>query len=172
MIALEQRLARLEAVEAIKHLKARYFHACDNKLPDAVRECFCVGQIDLRYGRIGDFNDREQLVSVFSELGCQDHIVEMHHGQNPRIEIYDAGRATGMWGLYYHLIDTHRQAVTQLAGFYDDDYALTEGQWQIMRSYYTVTSTQIFDLTEGLAKVIFAGRAAPLKLDDPSKQAG
>src|SRR6056300_1481448 len=28
---LEQRLSRLEAIEAIKQLKARYFHACDTK---------------------------------------------------------------------------------------------------------------------------------------------
>jgi hypothetical protein len=35
-----------------------------------------------------------------------------------------------------------------------------------------VSSTQIFDLTEGLASVIFAGAAAPVELDDPGRQAG
>ena len=51
---LEQRLARLEAIEAIRQLKARYFQACDRKDPGAVRECFLPGAIDLRYGRIED----------------------------------------------------------------------------------------------------------------------
>jgi hypothetical protein len=171
-VTLEQRLSRLEAIEAIRQLKARYFHACDNKQPDVVRECFAPGEIDLQYGRIGNFNDREQMLAVFTQLACQPHIVEMHHGQNPRIEVHDEDNATGIWGLYYYLIDTRRQTVTQLAGFYDDAYARRDGLWQIMRSHYEVTSTQIFDLSEGLARVIFAGAAASVELDDPGKQAG
>jgi hypothetical protein len=171
-VSLEQRLARLEAIEDIRQLKARYFHACDNKQPDVVRECFAVGKIDLRYGRIGNFDDREKMLAVFTELACQPHIVEMHHGQNPRIEVLDADNATGIWGLYYYMIDTRRQIVTQLAGFYDDAYSRSDGQWRITRSSHVVTSTQIFDLTEGLARLIFAGSAAPVELDDPGKQAG
>jgi hypothetical protein len=69
------------------------------------------------------------------------------------------------------LIDTRRQTVTQLAGCYDDDYVCRDGQWLITRSHYEVTSTQIFDLSEGLARVIFAGATAPVALDDPSRQA-
>ena len=167
----EQRLARLEAIEAIRQLKARYFHACDSKQPEIVRECFAPGNIELRYGRIGNFDNREDMLAVFTELACQPHIVEMHHGQNPRIEVQDADHATGVWGLYYYLIDTRRQIVTQLAGFYDDAYVRSDGQWRIARSQYEVTSTQVFDLSEGLARVIFAGRAAPVELDDPGKQA-
>lgn len=168
----EQRLSRLEAIEAIRQLKARYFHACDTKQPDIVRECFAPGAIELRYGRIGNFDHRDDMLAVFTELACQPHIVEMHHGQNPRIEVQDGTNATGIWGLYYYLIDTRRQIVTQLAGFYDDAYVRSDGQWRIARSHYEVTSTQVFDLSEGLARVIFAGRAAPVELDDPSAQAG
>jgi SnoaL-like domain len=167
----EQRLSRLEAIEAIRQLKARYFHACDTKQPDTVRECFAPGPIELRYGRVGNFDNREDMLAVFTELACQPHIVEMHHGQNPRIEVQDADNATGIWGLYYYLIDTRRRIVTQLAGFYDDAYVRSDGQWRITRSRYEVTSTQVFDLSEGLARVIFAGRAAPVELDDPGKQA-
>jgi hypothetical protein len=171
-VNLEQRLSRLEAIEDIRQLKARYFQACDRKDPAAVRECFLPGAIDLRYGRIGEFSNREDMLAVFEELACRPHIVEMHHGQNPRIEILDAERAAGTWGLYYYLIDQRRQAVTQLAGFYDDAYRRHHGQWRIERSYYEVTSTQIFDLSEGLARVVFAGSAAPEELDDPGRQAG
>jgi len=171
-VTVEQRLARLEAIEDIRQLKARYFQACDRKQPDIVRECFAPGPIDLRYGRIGTFSDREAMLAVFTELACQPHIVEMHHGQNPRIEVLDADNATGTWGLYYYLIDTRRQTVTQLAGFYEDAYTRSDGQWRITRSVYEVTSTQIFELSDGLARVIFAGTAAPVELDDPAKQAG
>ena len=171
-MTLEQRITRLEAIEAIKQLKAAYFQACDSKQPERVRECFAPGKIDLDYGRIGTFDNREDMLAVFTELACQDHIIEMHHGQNPRIEILDEHNATASWGLYYYLIDTRRNTVTQLAGFYDDSYTVHDGQWCICRSHYQVSSTQIFDLSEGLAKVIFAGGAAPVALDDPSQQAG
>jgi hypothetical protein len=170
-VTLEQRLSRLEAIEAIKQLKARYFHACDHKELEAVRECFSPGKIDLVYGRIGNFSDREQMLTVFSELACQPHIVEMHHGQNPRIEILDDENATGIWGLFYYLIDTRRQTVTQLAGYYEDGYIRRHDQWAITRSHYHVTSTQIFDLGEGIARVVYAGAKAPMELDDPSQQA-
>lgn len=171
-MTVEQRISRLEAIEAVKQLKARYFHACDTKQPDVVRSCFASGPIDLRYGRIGNFSDREQMVAVFSELACQEHIVEMHHGQNPQVEVLDADNATAIWGLYYYMIDTRRQNATQLAGFYDDAYRRREGEWLITRSYYEVTSTQIFDLSEGEARKVFAGVCAPVALDDPGKQAG
>ena len=169
---IEQRLAALEAVEAIKQLKYRYFHACDQKDVQTIRECFADGEIDLRYGRIGNFTHRDQLLQIFEELACQPHIVEMHHGQNPQVTVHSPERATALWGLYYYLIDTRRNRVTQLAGSYDDAYRLETGQWRMVQSHYTVSATQIFDLNEGLARVIFAGAEAPVSLDDPADQAG
>jgi hypothetical protein len=129
------------------------------------------GRIDLDYGRIGRFSHRDRLVEVFTELACHDHVVETHHGQNPQIRLIDDTRATGRWGLYYYLIDTRQNTVTQLAGFYDDEYRCADGEWRILKSAYQVTSTQIFDLSEGLARLVFAGRTAPRALDDPSRQA-
>lgn len=171
-MTIEERIARLEAIEAIKQLKYRYFHACDTKNVEAIRDCFASGPIDLQYGRIGSFDDREKMLEVFSELACQEHIVEMHHGQNPQIQVLDAQSATGLWGLYYFLVDTRRKVTTQLAGFYEDTYRLHEGAWQITGSHYSVTSTQIFELSEGLARVVFAGASAPVDLDNPEDQAG
>ncbi|MEM9256850.1 MAG: nuclear transport factor 2 family protein [Pseudomonadota bacterium] len=167
---IEQRLSRLEAIEAIKQLKSRYFQACDRKRPEQVLDCFAAGEIDIRFGRIGNFHSREQLVSVFSELACHPHIVEMHHGQNPQIHVHDGERASGQWGLYYFMIDTERQLVTQLAGEYQDGFVHREGRWWINRSHYEVTSTTILELSEGFARALFAGRSAPETLDDPARQ--
>ena len=168
---LEDRIARLEAIEAIKALKSRYFHACDRKQPEQVRACFAEGPIDLRYGRVGNFSDREEMVAVFTELACNDHIVEMHHGQNPQITLIDENHATATWGLYYHMIDTRRQTATQLGGLYDDDYRRIAGEWLITRSHYEVVSTRILDLSTDRVGVVFAGAVAPTHLDDPSAQA-
>jgi len=170
-MTLEQRIERLEAIEAIKQLKARYFHACDTKQPDRVRDCFAEGDINLVYGRIGSFGHRDELVAVFRKLACHEHIVEMHHGQNPQVRIIDVNTAEATFGLFYHLIDTRQQTVTQLGGFYEDGFTRENGEWKICSSHYEVVSTQIFDLTEGLAKPVFAGGVAPVELDDPGKQA-
>jgi hypothetical protein len=95
---LEQRIARLEAVEAIKKLKAKYFFACDNKQPELVRSCFVDGDMHIDYRRV-------------------------------------------------------------------------KGEWKISKTTYRVSSTQLMDLSEGMAKVIFAGREASSGIDDPSLQA-
>lgn len=172
MTTVEQRLARLEAIEAIKALKYRYLAACDGKQPQQVRACFADGEVELRYGRIGDFECADDMVAVFERLGCVDHIVEMHHAQNPRITIHSATEASGEWGLYYFMIDTRQRIATQLGGSYDDEYRCIDGDWKISKSVYNLTSTLITDVSEGLAGMIFAGRSAPGELDDPSRQAG
>ena len=132
MTEIENRLARLEAIEAIKALKARYFSACDNKRPAEVRSCFADGEVDLRYGRIGDFDSADDMVAVFTELACQEHIIEMHHAQNPQIEIESETAANATWGLYYFLIDTRANVATQLGGYYEDRYRRDDGDWKIV----------------------------------------
>ncbi len=171
MSELEQRIARLEAIEAIKQLKARYFQACDNKQPERVRSCFVDGEMLIDYGRVGSFNNADDMVAVFTKYACEEHIVEMHHAQNAQIEVYSADEATGTWGLFYYMIDTRRKQVTQLAGFYEDEYRFEYGGWRISATRYDVTSTQLMDLSEGMAKVVFAGRQASAEVDDPSLQA-
>lgn len=171
MSEFEQRLARLEAIEAIKQLKSRYFFSCDNKQPDIVRSCFVDGNLPIDYGRVGSFSNADDMVAVFTQYACEAHIVEMHHAQNPQIFIHSAEQASGTWGLYYYMIDTRRKEVTQLGGFYEDEYLRVEGEWKISATRYRVTSTQLMDLSEGMAKVMFAGREASADIDDPSKQA-
>ncbi len=172
MSDLESRIARLEAIEAIKHLKATYFAACDNKDPALVRSCFADGDIDLQYGRVGDYTRADDMVSVFTELACAEHIVEMHHAQNPRISVHSETEASAVWGLYYFMIDANQNIATQLGGSYDDEYRRVDGEWKITRSIFNLHSTLITDVSDALAKIVFAGRTAPTELDDPSRQAG
>lgn len=168
---IAQRLWRLESIEAIKQLKHRYFFSCDRKDPAAMRACYVDGPAQIEFGRVGDFEDADALQAVFTELACHEHIVEMHHAQNPQITVADDGTATGIWGLFYYVIDTRQQSATQLGGFYEDEYREVDGEWRIAASRFTVTSTQILDLAEANIKRIFAGATAPATLDDPGKQA-
>jgi len=170
LATLARRITVLEDVEAIRKLKHRYFFMCDRKRPADVLDCFAPGEIRLDYGRIGQFTSAADMVAVFTELGCQEHIIEMHHAQNDQIEILDATRAEATWSLYYFMINTRDNTVTQLGGYYLDEYRKVDGEWKISASAYHVTSTELLDIGEGMARVIFAGGAAPAALDDPSKQ--
>ncbi len=158
---LASRIQALEDIEAIKRLKYDYFYYCDTKQPDKVRKCFVDGPVHIDYGSIGVFEQRDALVSVFTEMACHDHMVEMHHAQNPRIDLVDETTARGVWGLYYHLIDTRTQSVTQLGAYYEDEYRKIGGRWLISATVCKVNSTCVCDLSEHVAKVLFAGRAVP-----------
>ncbi len=169
---LARRLTALEDIEAIKQLKYRYFFNCDQKRPQQVRQCFADGPVAIEFGRIGHFDNADALVAIFTELACAEHIVEMHHAQNPQIELLGDDRACGTWGLYYYMIDTRQQVCTQLGGVYEDEYRKTAAGWKITATAFTVNSTQILSVGDGLVKALFAGRTAPAEVDDPSRQAG
>lgn len=171
MESLEQRVARLEAIESIRQLKVRYLDACDRKQPADVRACFVDGEMLIDYDRVGTLGNADELTALFERFGCEPHVVEMHHAQNPQITVHDSDNASGRWGLYYHLIDTRTSTVTQLGGYYEDEYRRVAGEWKISATRFRVTSTQIMDLAEGLAKPVFAGVRAPADLDDIERQA-
>ena len=68
------------------------------------------------------------------------------------------------------MIDTRRRQVTQLGGHYEDQYQCVDGEWKISGTRYQVSSTQLLELSEGLLRILFAGRQAPAEIDDPSLQ--
>ncbi|MEQ8802803.1 MAG: nuclear transport factor 2 family protein, partial [Haliea sp.] len=91
---LAAQVSALRDIEAIRTLKFRYLNACDDKQPELVRDCFAPGRVDINFGHIGTFDDREAFVAVFVELGCHDHIVDMHHAENMIVDLTGPDSAT------------------------------------------------------------------------------
>lgn len=168
---LEQRIQALEDIEAIKQLKARYFRACDAKNIERMRDCFFDGEVELDYGRIGVFTHRDDLIAVFDQLAVAEHIIEMHHGQNPEVTLLDEQSAEAMFGLYYLLVNPRDNTVTQLGANYYDRFVKVGADWKIQASRCDVESTLLLDTSDDVVKVLFAGRQAPAEIDDPNKQA-
>lgn len=160
-VRIESRLQALEDIEAIRALKARYLFSCDRKDPTGMRACFVDGAVDIDYGAIGRFDSADALVKVYVEIGCHEHMVEMHHGVNPQISIADADTANGTWSLHYCLINTRDGTMTQLGGYYEDGYRKVGGQWLIAKTHFFATSTLVLQLgVEGI-KTLFSGRQPP-----------
>lgn len=160
MSELEQRIQRLEDIEAIKQLKAKYLHSCDTKNIDGIRECFAEGDIVINYGAIGEFSDRESFIALFQSMACNDAVNDMHHGQNSQITWHNADSASALWDLYFYQVNTDTQNLTQLAGSYHDKYVKKGGQWVIIETLFNVTSTVVSNITEEGTKIIFAGKSA------------
>lgn len=137
---IEQRLQRLEAIEAIRLLKHRYLNACDLKDVEAIRNCFASGEIYIDYGPVGVFTDRNRFVDFYREAACHEYVIDLHHGSNPEIEILDDYRARGRWALYYFNINAQSGAKRQLGGFYQDEYHRINGVWKIIATCFTAHS--------------------------------
>lgn len=139
-MSLAQRIARLEALEAIRRLKHRYLNACDLKQVEVIRDCFAEGAILIDYGPLGTFHERDSFVALYQQLACHESVIDLHHGANPEIELQSASAATARWALYYFNLDGSSGATRQLGGFYQDRYRLTAQGWRIVETRFRAHS--------------------------------
>lgn len=157
----QRRILRLEHIEKIRELKARYLASCDAKNPTAMRACFADGVVHIDYGAIGVFSSADELRAIYEQIACHDHMVEMHHGVNPQIDMIDDDRASGHWGLQYQLINTQDNTLTQLGGIYEDEYINTAEGWKILKTRFEVTSTLVVNLGDSMSTLVAARTATP-----------
>ncbi|WP_027499413.1 nuclear transport factor 2 family protein [Rhodococcus sp. UNC363MFTsu5.1] len=141
---LEQRIAALEEIEAIKNLKHRYWRACDGKDPKSFRACFIRSGANIDYGRLGSFDDIEPMAAIFEKIalhqvGGKHVILDMHHGLHPDITITGAGTATGRWTLRFRQLNLLENTETVSTGEYDDEYVLEDGEWRMSKCHFTET---------------------------------
>ncbi len=160
-MTLEQRIQRLEDIEAIKQLKAQYLHGCDRKQLNVIKNCFAEGAILIDYGAIGCFHDRDAFVKIYEQMACNDHIIDMHHGQNPQINWVSENSATAIWDLYFFQINTQENTQTQLAGYYQDEYIKQNSQWKICSTKFNISSTNLVQMDQSTIKPIFSGSRPP-----------
>ncbi|HEY0974906.1 MAG TPA: nuclear transport factor 2 family protein [Solimonas sp.] len=159
--SIERRIQALEDAEAIRQLKSRYLFACDRKDPKGMRACFADGKVHIDYGAVGTFDNADALVALYAQIACHEHMVEMHHGANPQVEVLGADKARATFSLHYFLINTQVKSITQLAGYYEDEYVKTAAGWKISSTRFVATSTLALDYTDAVAKTLFAGSKPP-----------
>ncbi|WP_300681891.1 nuclear transport factor 2 family protein [Nocardioides sp.] len=153
--SLEERIARLEAIEAIRQLKHRYLRACDLKEPDTFRECFVAHGATVDYGpRIGRFEDADGIAAVFAKIALERVdgelvIFDMHHGLHPDIEVESDTRATGRWTLRFRQVDRRAGTERVSAIEYDDTYVVEDGRWRIQTCLVRTLWTLVTPLPEG-----------------------
>jgi predicted GH43/DUF377 family glycosyl hydrolase len=126
----------LEAIEAIRQLKYRYFRLLDTKrfvelgqlLTDDATTSYQDGELS--------YEGRDAVVAFLEEsLGSGD-IVTMHNGHHPEIELTSATTATGVWYLEDRVVV--RAMDFEIVGtlLYDDRYVKVDDQWKIKHTGY------------------------------------
>lgn len=165
---VEQRLARLEAVQQITALKHRYLRACDNKDPDGFRAAFIREGATIDFGPMGSFPDANGIASVYEQVALRKEngahtILDMHHAVHPDIEITGEDTAQGRWSLRFRQIDLAASTETVAAMEYRDRYVIEDGEWKISHS----RSMPLWSLTRALGEVVALADNMPITITVP-----
>lgn len=124
---LAARITRLEDIEAIKQLKARYCEICDDMHnPDRIGALFAEDGI----WESPDFDKAEGRAAIRKLFeGFRDMFsFSQHNIMNPIIEV-DGDRATGIWYIMGPWDQTEDGRRIWMTARYDDDYVKVDGQW-------------------------------------------
>ena len=125
---LEQRITRLEDIEAIKQLKVRYSHICDDDHnPDKINDLFVENGIweSPDFGRAQGHDEIKSLFKKFNEMFS----FSQHNMMNPIIDVND-NKASGIWYIMGPWTLTENDEKKWMALRYDDDYIKVNGVWK------------------------------------------
>jgi SnoaL-like domain len=131
LMSIETRLQTLEDDRAIRDLKARYLRACDSKDPDTLRDTLLPNGAVVAYEGFPTFNDREDFIAIYQQMGCSPDVFDIHHGANGVITLDGPKKARGQWSLFFHTINLQARILMQMGVEYDDVYSKIDGRWWI-----------------------------------------
>lgn len=148
---LEQRIARMEAVEQIKALKYRYWRACDGKDPVGFRSAFVAVGAAIDFGPLGSFDDADPITDIYTKIALRKQdgkhlILDMHHGLHPDIVLTSDTTASGSWTLRFRQLNLVERTEKVAAIEYDDRYLVEDGVWKIA----ACTATDLWSITRPL----------------------
>lgn len=156
---IQQRLQRLEDLQAIQELKAQYLRACDRKQPEVMRKCFVEHGAVIEADGFPAFTGRDGWVETFTKLAVENPAIQdMHHGHNPHISFMAADLASGLWDLEFCQVNVKERTIVNLSGQYFDEYERVNGRWQIRSMRFQRSSFLMRQIdADGAEKVLALG---------------
>ena len=142
---------RLEAIEEIKQLKARYFRCMDMKDWDGFAAVFAP---DARMDVSGELSDDvadgigvttgDREITAFVRESIED-VTTVHHGHTPEIDVTSPTTAAGVWAMEDHLWWPERSPIISMHGYghYHETYEKTQGRWRIKSTTLTRLRTDV-----------------------------
>jgi len=132
-------------IEAIRQLKARYFRLMDTKDWDGLAQVFTADvEIDVR-GEGGGVTTTVAEYIPFLRTNIE-HVITVHHGHMPEIELTSPTTAKGVWALEDQLWWPEGGPLKHMHGFghYHETYEKSDDGWRIK----TMTITRLHRLVE------------------------
>ena len=134
-MTLEERVQRLEDIEAIRYLMGKYFCALDIHDWDTVAECF---DIDIHTEYCDGFmvyDGRQDAVEFLASCMFPEQ-VSSHQGHGYQIDIIDETHAKARIYLEDELINFLNFTNQRGSAIYDNEYIKRDGQWYIAKIGY------------------------------------
>lgn len=151
-LTLEQRVQRLEDIEAIKVLKSRYAEYCDMDYnPELLAPLFTANAL-WDGGVLGRVEGRETIRAFF---GAASKLLPfaIHHVTNAAIEV-DGDRATGHWHLFQPCVHAVGETALWIAGRYQDEYVREDGVWRFSKVVFRPNMISPYELGFAKARMI------------------
>lgn len=129
-MTLEERITRLEDIEAIRSLQARYQRCLDTRDFDGLEECFAEDAVS-SYGNGSMSYDGRDAIIGFLRKSMTLKMPSSHLIHGGEIDVRDSSTASAKWYLEDYLL--HQKFKMKLHGtaIYEVDYAKTGGTWRI-----------------------------------------
>ena len=142
-LSIEERVDRLESIEAIKRLKARYAEFADGKYTadhrkkpqrerDAVawQQALCFTEnAEWKAGQFGELTGRQALFENFRE---KPFLFALHIYMNPLIEV-DGDHGTGRWVHWLLATEEATGKPVHMGAYTLDEYRRVDGEWLFSR---------------------------------------
>jgi len=134
-MTLEERITRLEDIESIRQLQAKYQRCLDTRDFDGIAECF-ADEVSSAYGNGKMAYEGKENVLAFLRKVMTAYIPSTHLIHGGEIDV-DSPCAHAKWYLEDYL--NHKIFLLKLHGaaIYDVDYIKRDGRWQITKIGYT-----------------------------------
>ena len=129
-MTLEERITRLEDIEAIRSLQAKYQRCLDTRDFEALSECFAEDVVSSYGNGRMSYSGRDAVIGFLRGALTLDmpssHLI--HGGE---IDVKDTVSASAKWYLEDFLL--HRKFMLKLHGaaIYEVDYIKSDGHWLI-----------------------------------------
>jgi len=130
--SLEQRIARLEDIEALQRLKYAYWRCLDLKDWDGLRRLFTDdATVSYGSGRY-EFQGVDAIMKFLTEsLSTERGSVTIHHGHHPEIEITGPTTARTTWALYNYMYNVKQNRAIRIGAYYHDECVKIGGEWRL-----------------------------------------
>ncbi len=129
-MTLEERIQRLEDIEAIRYLQAKYQRCLDCRDWKGIEECFASDVVSAYGNGEMSYNGSENVINFLKGVMALD-MPSAHMIHGGEIDILNPTSATAKWYLQDFLINKAHGVNIHGAAIYENSYEKVQGVWKI-----------------------------------------